>query len=106
MENPNNETEQQQQKDHKITKINRQADVLDQTRLRPHVVHRKGHSAEVPIFLFCVSALTLATRHNPCLRTSSSSPMLLSIASEWKVIQGLGFSIVHMHIVLLSLIFA
>ena len=29
-----------------------QADVLDQTRLRPHVSNAKGHFAEVPIFLF------------------------------------------------------
>ena len=29
-----------------------QADVLDQTRLRPHISNAKGHSAEVLIFLF------------------------------------------------------
>ena len=29
-----------------------QADVLDQTRLRPHISNAKGHFAEVPIFLF------------------------------------------------------
>jgi hypothetical protein len=34
----NKDTEQPIQKDHQITKINRQADVLDQARLRPHIM--------------------------------------------------------------------
>jgi hypothetical protein len=36
MNKEDNNNTLQQQKDNEITKINRQADVLDQTRLRPH----------------------------------------------------------------------
>jgi|GEM_PF-2599661 hypothetical protein len=36
MNKENNTLKQQTTQDHEITKINRQADVLDQTRLRPH----------------------------------------------------------------------
>jgi hypothetical protein len=47
-EKMNEDTEQPIQKDHQITKINRQADVLDQARLRPHnTVLRYKHDGRI-----------------------------------------------------------
>ena len=37
---------------HQITKINRQADVLDQTRLRPQVAHSAEDTSQMSLFCF------------------------------------------------------
>jgi hypothetical protein len=39
-DNKLNITERQTAQDNKITKIDRQADVLDQARLRPHIIRQ------------------------------------------------------------------
>jgi len=70
------------QKDHEITKLNRQADVLDQTRLRPPMPSWQRTFCRGSYFPFLRKRVYLDPASESRSRTYSSSSMHLIMMSE------------------------